>query len=64
MTDERIKKAAEEAQLAFWAEVVKHFPEITTGCFPPCASMDFNESCEKAVDRWVGFNAPEEEGTE
>ena len=55
---EQIDEAIEDAQLAFWASVVKSFPEITTGDFPPGDSMQFDFESTEAVRAWVSYNSP------
>jgi hypothetical protein len=59
LTEERIKAAIEKADLAFWAEIAKAFPEAISGDFPPDADFAFAEACEQAVDTWLLFNHPE-----
>lgn len=54
----RIDSAVSDAQEAFWAEIVKHYPEITTGDFPPDAHLAFEEACLKAATVWVEGNSP------
>jgi len=49
-------EVAENAQLAFWAEVARSYPEIKTGDFPPDATFEFNEACRLAVKRWLIWN--------
>lgn len=61
IADLRIQAATELAQQAFWAELVRHFPEITTGDFPPLALFAFNDACLSAVQTWVSYNSPDED---
>lgn len=59
MTEElkrRCKAAAEAAQLTFWEEVIRHFPEATSGDFPPDATFAFDAACEQGVTSWAFWN--------
>ena len=44
----------EDAQLAFWAEVVKHLPLAESGDLDPMSSL---LTSEKAIIDWWGWNA-------
>ncbi len=54
----QVEEVAEKAQQAFWAEVAKNFPEISTGDMPIQAVFQFNQQCEEAVAIWVKSNHP------
>lgn len=54
--EERIKKAIEDADVAFWEVIAKQFPEIKSGDFPPDAWFKFSEAQEKAVKVWYEGN--------
>lgn len=56
ITQERIEQAVQEAENKFWDIIAEHFPEITTGDFPPDESLRFTRACESAVETWVGLN--------
>jgi len=43
-------------EFAFFAELVKHYPEITTGSFPPDASFEFRNACKDAIGTWLKCN--------
>lgn len=60
-TQQQIDAAIQDAQFAFWAEIVKHFPNVTTGDFPPDADMKFEEDCTAALKTWLSYNDPDEE---
>jgi hypothetical protein len=60
---QRIEQAMEKAQEAFWAEVVKVFPEAKSGDFDPVAAHDFDLYCRAAIKHWVDWNAPDETPT-
>ncbi|ANJ73101.1 MULTISPECIES: hypothetical protein [Burkholderiaceae] len=54
----QVEEVAEKAQQAFWDEVAKNFPEISTGDMPIQAVFQFNKECEEAVGIWVKSNHP------
>lgn len=56
--EERIEKALEAADFAYWAEIIKHFPEVKTGDFPPYAAFDWRNSQRTAMDIWLEMNYP------
>ena len=47
----------EDAEFAFWAEVVKHLPLAEGGDFPPEESLVWDEAMERAVTGWWSWNA-------
>ena len=49
----------EDAQLAFWAEVVKHLPLAESGDFDPMSSCNFDLAIEAAIKTWWSWNASE-----
>ncbi|HVI41957.1 MAG TPA: hypothetical protein VM577_15000 [Anaerovoracaceae bacterium] len=57
MNQQMIEDVVEQAQLAFWQEVAKSFPEIKTGDLPPDASVEFDEACKKVVQIWLASNS-------
>lgn len=57
--DERVKKAAEKAQIAFWEEMMRQFPEIKTGDLSIEETVDFQRACETAANRRVRWNTRE-----
>lgn len=56
---ERLAKAVEAADLAFWAEIAKAFPEADKGDFSPDATITWNKARDLAVYRWMMFNHPD-----
>lgn len=58
---DRIKKAVEEADLAFWAKIAQAFPEVKTGDFPPDATFAWNRARDEAVYWWLVYNHPNSE---
>ena len=59
MNEERITKAIEDADFAFWAEVAASFPEISSGDFPPAAEARLRFKMEAAIRMWVKLNPAE-----
>lgn len=57
-SSERVEEAVRRAGEAFWAEVVAHFPETTTGDFPPDVSVALDREMIRAVAAWVYYNHP------
>lgn len=55
---ERMYRATDMAQEAFWACVAAAFPEAEAGDFPPDAHMHFEQACRHAVFTWLQFNFP------
>ena len=53
--EDRIKAARQEAEDAFWAVVVKHFPEAVDGSF---LMSDMDEIMLSWVQHWVENNVP------
>ncbi len=56
---EKVEEVTEQAQMAFWAEVAKSFPEVTTGDLAPDVSYIFGEACKTAIEKWVESNHPD-----
>ena len=52
----RVAKAVNDAQLVFWKEIAKQFPEITTGDFGCGETVQFELACREAVGLWVYLN--------
>lgn len=57
LNDKHITQVVETAQLAFWAKVAEAFPSITSGDFPPDASIRFDDQCRRAIELWLRLNA-------
>lgn len=57
--EEKVQEVVREAQEAFWAAVVKHFPECKTGDSEPLEALRFSMACEKAIKQWLTWNHPE-----
>lgn len=53
---ERIKKAVEAGEDAFWQAVADAFPEVKTGDLPPDATVRFLTAAEEAVRTWLYVN--------
>jgi hypothetical protein len=58
---ERVKMSVHDAQFYFWAEIIKHFPEITTGDIDPWDQMLFDRALEERVYQWYIDNHREED---
>jgi hypothetical protein len=56
--EERIKTARQEAEDAFWAVIVKHFPDATDGSF---LMSDMDDIMLSWVNHWVDCNVPRPE---
>ena len=54
---DRIKKAAKEAEFAFWESVANQFPEIKTGDFPPLQAHKMQIQMEEWIRQWVDLNS-------
>ena len=54
----RIDKAVQDGEFAFWAEIVKHFPEATSGDFDPMLSMDMGQRLQGYLSHWLDCNHP------
>lgn len=52
----RIEQVVEKAQLAFWDEVARYFPDDSSGDFPPDATFELDAALEKAVALWIDLN--------
>ncbi len=59
--ENKIKSVAEDAQEAFWSVVADRYSEMTSGDFPPDATLAFDAACKKAVKVWVISNTETEE---
>jgi hypothetical protein len=56
-TEERIQNATELAIEAFWASIVKSFPEPHFSDPSPSTSLKFFDTAQEAVREWVSANA-------
>jgi hypothetical protein len=54
----RMDKAVQDGEFAFWAEIVKHFPEATSGDFDPMLSMDMAQRLQGYLSHWLDCNHP------
>lgn len=55
----RLRDIRDDAQDAFWAEVIKHLPLAQDGAFDPDWSFEFDHAIENAIRRWWFANASE-----
>jgi hypothetical protein len=58
MKKKDLKSITEDASDAFWAVIVKNFPEATTGDLSPLTTFAFDQAAEAAVEEWVWANVP------
>lgn len=58
VTTERIEKAVEQATLAYWAEIVKHFPEVETGDDAGMSMDIFMDVAMLTLEEWLRDNHP------
>ena len=56
--DQAIKKAVEDGEFAFWEQIVKHFPEATSGDFDPILSMRMDQRLQGYLSHWLDWNHP------
>jgi len=54
----KLADVSERAQLAFWDEVARLYPEATSGDFGPDETVTFEAACDEALTRWVDYNVP------
>lgn len=57
----RFEDALEAAAGAFWAEVAKHYPEITTGDMSPQEVFFSYNAQKRMLSSWLESNMPEQE---
>ena len=55
-TEERIEKAVNEAEDAFWSVIAERFPEAETGDLFFDASIEFGDECRSVVRLWIATN--------
>ena len=51
-----------EASEAFWAVIVRHFPETKSGDLSPETTIQQIRVNADAIEEWIGFNVAPEEG--
>jgi len=60
----RMTAAIEEAESAFWADIVTSYPEAKHGDFSPEATLALSDALFTAVTLWLEWNAdPQESDT-
>ncbi|MDK9702514.1 MAG: hypothetical protein OEL20_05195 [Sulfuritalea sp.] len=59
---DRFHDAVARAKEQFWASIAASFPEITSGDFPPDATLKFDDACSEAAAIWVTGNQPSIDG--
>ena len=60
LEEERLKfeRAVEAADEAFWAEIVRHYPEVQSGDLSPSDTFLWNNVSRRTVAAWVENNMP------
>ena len=53
----KLSDIRDDAEYAFWAEVVKHLPKAQSGDFPPDADHQYSMASEEAIITWWRYNA-------
>lgn len=61
--EDRKTNARNNAQQAFWTVFASHFPEASTGDFPPAATFAFDIAIEQATQTWLDYNLPDPAST-
>jgi len=57
----RMTTAIEEAECAFWADIVTSYPEAEHGDFSPEATLALSDALFTAVTLWLEWNADPQE---
>lgn len=58
LPEQSFEEALTTSMDAFWASLAERLPTITSGDFPPEATMAFYEACNLAARTWVDANLP------
>jgi hypothetical protein len=56
MDEDRIEKALDKGEDAFWAAIAAQFPEAVTGDLSPDMVLTLRRTMERAVREWVNAN--------
>ncbi len=56
MDTDKLDNVMEKAQLAFWDEVARYFPDDSSGDFPPDATFALDAAMTEAIALWVDLN--------
>lgn len=56
MDEDRIEKALDKGEDAFWAAIAAQFPEAATGDLSPDMVLTLRRTMERAVREWVNAN--------
>jgi hypothetical protein len=56
--EQAIEKAVQDGEFAFWKQIVKHFPEATSGDFDPILSMEMDQRLQGYLSHWLDWNHP------
>ena len=55
------KQLTNDALEAFWAVVVKQFPQATTGDLSPLTTFQLEQASEAAIKEWIRCNVTTED---
>ena len=55
---DRIMRAIQEADLAYWDKIAREFPEVKSGDFGPEETFRWHNEMEEAVLVWLANNFP------
>ena len=58
MSKHPYRQITEEALDAFWAVIVKRYPQAKTGDLSPLTTVALSMAAEDAVEEWVTCNVP------
>ena len=56
MKNDKLRHIIENADIAFWEVVVKHFPHATAGDVSPWATIRLHQAQQEAVEEWIANN--------
>ena len=57
MNEGTFSAAVDAAQDAFWAAVVRHYPQVRSGDLDPETQSEFDALCTHVVAEWLAQNA-------
>tara|TARA_R110000824_G_scaffold30181_2_gene99569 strand:+ start:785 stop:1066 length:282 start_codon:yes stop_codon:yes gene_type:complete len=53
----KVSEVIDDAERGFWAEVIKHFPQATTGDLDPSSVFVWSAANEQVIKDWWLWNA-------
>jgi hypothetical protein len=54
---EKVAELVKEAEANFWAYIADSFPDITSGDFPPDATIKLEKQLNESVQLWITVNS-------